>query len=347
MFKTTVWASVASQTLPPQPLRFPPGLPRLTREDQADAGHSHSSVTNFVNRYFERLLVVVLVASLLLIQQFIEYKLAFLSFYYLPIILAGFLVGRRMAVWASVFIVLLVGFLQAFRGIESGAGIGPEELFHLIPWGGFLILTAYSVGALAEQRKARTDDIRATYLAMLELLTLHVDNSDRMRRGHSHRVGERAVALARELGLTDVQQEDLRVAGLLHEMAPSDPRLARLMTDLPASGDMKLSSMRSALRHVDEYSHYHEVVSTGWPVDKTRISIGAKILAVADAYETLQTPTPVRQAFAPWTALEEIERGAGTTFASDVVKALRKVAAIEKVETESLRETSQHGLKLA
>ena len=107
------------------------------------------------------------------------------------------------------------------------------------------------------------------------------------------------------------------------------------MSDLPAARDSKLSSMRSALRLVDEYSHYHEVVSTGWPVDDTRISIGAKILAVADAYETLQTPTPTRQAFAPWTALEEIERGAGTTFASEVVKALRKIASLDRAEADS------------
>jgi hypothetical protein len=104
------------------------------------------------------------------------------------------------------------------------------------------------------------------------------------------------------------------------------------MSDVPSERDTKLSSMRSALRLVNEYSQYHEVVSTGWPVDDTRISIGAKILAVADAYETLQSPTPTRQAFAPWTALEEIERGASTTFASEVVKALRKVAKLERAE---------------
>ena len=167
---------------------------------------------------------------------------------------------------------------------------------------------------------------------MLELLTLHADSGDRMRRGHSYRVGERAVTIAKELGLTDSQQEDLRVAGLLHEIGPRDPRLVRVMSDIPTTKDSKLSSVRKALRVVDEYSHYHEVVSTGWPVDDTRISIGAKILAVADAYETLLTPTPTRQAFAPWTALEEIERGAGSTFASEVVKALRKSAVAERAE---------------
>lgn len=290
----------------------------------------------FVNRHFERLLVLFLVASLLLIHNFIEYKLAFLSFYYLPIIAAGFLVGRRMAVWAAVFVVSLVCFVQAMQGMNGHAGIHVEEIMYLVPWGGFLILTGYAVGALAEQRKATTDDVRSTYLTMLELLTLHVDSGDRMRRGHSYRVGERSVALARDLGLSEAQQEDLRVAGLLHEIGPRDPRLVRVMSDLPASRDTKLSAMRNALRLVDEYSHYHEVVSTGWPVDDTRISIGAKILAVADAYETLQTPTPTRQAFAPWTALEEIERGAGSTFASEVVTSLRRLSSVERVEGASL-----------
>ena len=286
----------------------------------------------FVFMHFEKLLVLLLVVATLVIHFFIEYKLAFLSFYYLPIISAGFLVGRRLAVWAAVLVVALVAYVQASQGLIGTPGIGAEELMHLIPWGGFMILTGYAVGALAEQRKARTDDVRATYLTMLELLTIHVDSGDRMRRGHSYRVGERAVLLAKDLGLTESQQEDLRVAGLLHEIGPSDPRLLRAVGEMPAIKDSKLSSMRKALRLVDEYSHYHEIVSTGWPVDDTRITIGAKVLAVADAYETLQTPTPTRQAFAPWTALEEIERGAGTTFATEIVKSLRKTATMERVE---------------
>jgi len=317
---------------------FPPssaGFPIVSAMPVTDSQQLQNA-KRFVNRNFERLLVLFLVGSLLLIHRYIDYKLAFLSFYYLPIITAGFLVGRKMAVWAATFLVLLVGFLQAMQGLDGRPGLDIVQLATLVPWGGFLILTGYAVGMLAEQRRARTDDVRATYLTMLELLTLHVDAADRMRRGHSYRVGERSVQLGHELGLTESQQEDLRIAGLLHEIGPRDPRLVRLMSDVPAGKDTKLSSMRSALRLVDEYSHYHEVVSAGWPVDDARITLGAKILAVADAYETLQTPTPTRQAFAPWTALEEIERGVGTTFATEAVKALRKVAAIERVELEAL-----------
>lgn len=297
-------------------------------------GGNLEQAKRFIYRHFERLLVLFLVASLLAIHFFVDYRLAFLSFYYLPIIAAGFLVGRTLAVWAAVFVVSLVAFIQASQGLNGVPGLYAEALFYLVPWGGFLILTGYAVGVLAEQRKARTDDVRGTYLTMLELLTLHVDSSDRMRRGHSYRVGERAAALARELGLGDAQQEDLRVAGLLHEIGPRDPRLVRVMSEVPAAQDSRLSSMRRALKLVDEYSHYHEIVSTGWPVDDARISIGAKILAVADAFETLQTPTPTRQAFAPWTALEEIARGSGNTFASEVVTALRKSARLEAAEPQ-------------
>lgn len=302
--------------------------------DKMDENAALERTKRFIYRHFERLLVLLLVGSLLLIHNFIEYKLAFLSFYYLPIIVAGFLLGRRLAVWGALFVVLLVGYVQATQGLQGTSGFDFQMVMYLVPWGGFLILTGYTVGTLAEARKARTDDVRTTYLTMLDLLTIHVDSSDRMRRGHSYRVGERAVALARELGLGDLQQENLRVAGLLHEIGPRDPRLVRVMADVPATDDSRLSSMRSALRLVDEYSHYHEVVSAGWPVDDTRISIGAKILAVADAYETLQTPTPTRQAFAPWTALEEIERGRGSTFATEVVGALRKVGRLERAEED-------------
>ncbi|HJQ18968.1 MAG TPA: HD domain-containing protein, partial [Gemmatimonadaceae bacterium] len=220
-------------------------------------------IKRFVNRHFERLLVIVLVGALLFIQQAVEYKMAFLSFYYLPIIAAGFLVGRRMAVWAALFVVLLVGFLQTFQGFVARPGLHAESLSYLIPWGGFLILTGYAVGALAEQRRARTNDVRATYLAMLELLSLHVDASDRMRRGHSYRVGERAALLARELGVDETRQEDLRIAGLLHEIGPRDPRLLRAIAALPGGGHGDSASIRAALHLVEEYSHYHEGVGSG------------------------------------------------------------------------------------
>lgn len=52
----------------------------------------------FFFRHFERIFVLLLVGAMLAIHAFVEQKFAFLSFYYLPIILAGFYGGRRFAV---------------------------------------------------------------------------------------------------------------------------------------------------------------------------------------------------------------------------------------------------------
>jgi len=80
-------------------------------------------IERFVLKYFERVLVLLLVASLLVINSLIEQKFAFLSFYYLPIILAGFYGGRRFAVVSGVFVVSLVFFLQATQGMGMEAGL--------------------------------------------------------------------------------------------------------------------------------------------------------------------------------------------------------------------------------
>ena len=68
------------------------------------------------------------------------------------------------------------------------------------------------------------------------------------------------------------------------------------------------------------------------------------MLAVADAFETLQTPTEHRPAFAQWSAIEEIERGMGRTFATPVVKALRRlVGAPQRTTTAGGALRFMHG----
>jgi len=281
-----------------------------------------------VFEHFERVLVVLLVLSLLLIHWAIDDKLAFLSFYYLPVMVAGFLVGRNTAVWSAVLIVNLVLFFQLVQGLQGPAGFDRAVTLTLVPWAGFLILTAYVVGTLAEQRQARLDDVKQSYVTILELLTFSLEAAERENRGHSHRVAELAARLAQELGLRDGEIENVRVAALMHEVGPGNPRLLALMAEFP--GDVKRVPIAGALRGATsllvEYGRYYEVVGDDWPVDQLPMSIGAKILAVADAYETLQLDSPLRPALAPWSALAEIEKGSGRVFASEVVQALRRAA---------------------
>lgn len=281
----------------------------------------------FFMRHFERLFVLVLVATMLGIHYWVEQKIAFLAFYYLPMILAGFYGGRRFAVVAGVFISGLVFFFQAVEGLEFLPGLYLDALLTLVPWAGFLILTGYVVGSLAEQRAARLEEVKHAYMATLELLTFHIETTEGSQQGHSHRVAEVAVAIGREMGLTKAELEDLRIAGLLHEVGTQDQRLLRLLSrSAGVTTSAVAHAMRGAAEIISDYSHYYEIVGEDWDIEALPLRLAVKVLAVADGYETLQMATPVRPAFPKWSALEEVEKGAGKTFAREVVRALRAVA---------------------
>lgn len=287
-----------------------------------------SRVKWFVFQHFERLLVVLLVASLGVIHYFIDQQLAFLAFYYLPIILAGFFLGRRAGVYAAVFAVSLTVYYQIVVGLDGAPGLDMQSVVTLTPWGGFLILTGHIVGKLAGDRARQTDALREAYVSMVELLSYHLESTEGGLRGHSHRVAGLAVSIAQQMNIPQGDIETLRVAALLHEIGLEDPRLTRILGDFrggEATGS-QATTLQSASALLEEFRDYHESIIREWPADRVRVSEAAKVLAVADAYETLLTATPSRPAFAPWTALEEIERGSGQTFGTDVVKALRRVA---------------------
>src|SRR3989441_3199779 len=98
-----------------------------------------------------------------------------------PLILAGFYGGRRFAVMAGVFVVALVFFYQYVQGLDMLPGFYGAALLALVPWAGFLILTGYVVGGLAEQREARLSEVKNAYLATLELLAYHIESTERHR----------------------------------------------------------------------------------------------------------------------------------------------------------------------
>jgi hypothetical protein len=284
-------------------------------------------IQRFVLKYFERVLVLLLVASMFVINFLIEQKFAFLSFYYLPIILAGFNGGRRFAVVSGLFIVSLVFYFQATQGVGMEAGLTEEAMLTLVPWGGFLILTGYVVGGLAEQRAARLADLKNAYLATLEVLTYHIESAESNQEGHSTRVAELAAAMGVELELSEGELENLRIAALLHEVGTADQRLLKLLSRSVTDASVTVArALRGAAEIIAEYSHYYEIVGDDWDIEALPMAITVKVLAVADAFETLQMATPVRPAFTRWSALEEVEKSAGKTFAREAVRALRVVA---------------------
>src|SRR2546422_10677365 len=109
----------------------------------------------FLNRYFERVFVLLLVGAMVLIHAVVDQKFAFLSFYYLPMILAGFYGGRRVAGVAGGF----VGGGGFFFPGGGGPGMGPRAgrgaLRARAPRGGVLCFPRGGAGGGAGARGTR------------------------------------------------------------------------------------------------------------------------------------------------------------------------------------------------
>ena len=260
----------------------------------------------FFFRHFERIFVLLLVGGMVVIHAVIEQKFAFLSFYYLPVILAGFYGGRRFAVVSSLFMVCLVFFYQAVQGLDMLPGFYEGAILALVPWAGFLILTGYVVGMLSEQKEARLAEVKHAYMATLELLAFHIESMEKHQQGHGHRVAALSVAIARQLNLPEEDVENLRVP-------PCSRVGTRDQRGPPASGSRTTASfavaraMHGAAEIIGEYGTIRD----------RRRGLGRRHVAYAARREdprgsgfvrNTSDGDAVRQAFPKCTQLEEIER---------------------------------------
>lgn len=119
---------------------------------------------NFIIRYLE-LVFVFLIAILVCAVFFIfPYKYAFLNLFYLPVLLAAYILGKRKAFYASLNIILVV-VVSAFIRPEwfTVSGNMYSTLIMIIIWGGFLVLTSAGVGSLQERLSKGFEETRRLY----------------------------------------------------------------------------------------------------------------------------------------------------------------------------------------
>jgi len=192
----------------------------------------------------------------------------------------------------------------------------------------------------AEERAEKL--LRDRALAALGALAKAVDAKDHTTREHSERVAELAVALADGLGwpLADVMR--LREAGLLHDVGKigvpdhilskpgplTDEEFAQIMLHAPLGARIVAEVLDD--EQVDWVRHHHERWDGGGYPDGVRgedISPGARILALADAFDAMTAERPYREGMDLTQALAECRDKAGRQFAPEVVEALEELAA--------------------
>lgn len=296
----------------------------------------------FILDHFEGALIALILIGILAIAFLVHYKFSFLNFFFLPVILSGYYLGKKEAVLTGICCVLLVIFYLIFFNLISGQKVpfSFDEIIHLLAWGSFLILTAAIVGQLSEQRESKLINMRKAYIGVLEIMLKYLEVADE-QKPPTLRVSLLAGKIARIVGLRTSEVENIKSAALLYDagdLRASIP-LFEEVVDFTQS-DMKVSetplgnrerimlkTTASLLKEIAPllFGYFQHYVEEGVQLNKDlkEIPMGSSIIALADLYDKISTQGSARQGELELRSLDDIEKLAGKTFPSTAVQALK------------------------
>ncbi|HHW26936.1 MAG TPA: HD-GYP domain-containing protein [Firmicutes bacterium] len=230
------------------------------------------------------------------------------------------------------------------------------NMFALFPFGLLMVLVCAQGGPLyllifllpmfvAKYSLEKYIELRDAYAEMAGALANAIDFRDSYTRGHSERVAEYAVMLAKELKLPDDRVELIRYVGLLHDVGKVGIRDAIMkkpgrftfdeyeeMKSHAKMGADMLMGMKFLGRGQDWVRYHHERWDgKGFPdgLAGEEIPLEARILACADSFDAMTTDRPYKQRMSFEDAREELLRCSGTQFDPRVVQAM--MAVIDKL----------------
>jgi putative nucleotidyltransferase with HDIG domain len=303
----------------------------------------------FVMKHFEEIVVAIIFITAFIGTYFIEEVSLILNFYYLPVLIGSYFLGRRIGILIALLSILDVLICtMIFPHRFFGNGILWHSIVRLSSWSVFLFLASITVGTLYEQNGRRLQDLRNAYIGIVEILAKYLESTDRYTKGHSVRVSELAMEIAIAMELPRPQVDNIRAAALLHDIGKIEistevlGKAAALTTEEQkemASHTMKgahlLTTVGSVLKEVVPIvvAHHKYFIDTieAHDGEVQKVPLGARIVAVADAFDAMVTDRPYRKGMAPWQALEEIVTKGGKQFDPEVVGAFKRVFG-ERIE---------------
>ncbi len=197
------------------------------------------------------------------------------------------------------------------------------------------------LGASALSRAAALAELEQAYIAAVVALARAVDARDTYTADHSERMAQWAETVARRMGCSEEEVREVRWAAVLHDIGklatpdavlrkpgPLSPEEWEVMRRHPVVGEEILKPVRRLVGVALLVRHHQERWDgTGYPdgLRGEQIPLGARILAVVDAYTAMTDQRPYRPARTHEEAVTELRRCAGTQFDPAVVSAFVQV----------------------
>jgi HD-GYP domain-containing protein (c-di-GMP phosphodiesterase class II) len=225
-----------------------------------------------------------------------------------------------------------IGVISVFRENAGKPFVEDDEM---------LLTSIGSQMAVAIENYRLNLDMERTYIETILALALAVEAKDPYSSGHSKRVGFYAMQIGEELGLDQDTLRMLNDAGVLHDVGkigikdeillkatPLTPDEHKVMQQHPIIGEAIVKPVRSLGKVVSLVRHHHESYDgAGYPggLKGEEIPLGARILAVADTFDSMVTDRPYRKRLSIEAATTELKSKAGVQYDPKVVDAFLRV----------------------
>ena len=273
--------------------------------------------------------------------------------------LAGVLFTLAIGIWLARRITRPV-----HRLVEATRLVSAGDLEHQAP-----VTTKDEIGELTDSFNQMTRSLRDksaslkvtmtqlqdTYLMTIEALAAAVEARDPYTHGHTQRVEEYAVIMARALGCDEAEVNAIRRASVLHDIGKIgiEDTILRKQGRLEPEEELRMQrhpvigvDMLKGIDFLDPVlalirNHHERWDGNGYPdqLREDEIPMGARILAVADALDAMTSDRPYRAARTFEYAKNEILKGSATHFDPEVVTAfIKSQRAIEELLREAAEE---------
>ncbi len=194
--------------------------------------------------------------------------------------------------------------------------------------------------------KMRTSDLvdqqRSLFLSTVKSLASAIDAKDEYTRHHSTRVTDFSLKIAAKMGFSEKELSELELAAVLHDVGKiavpesilnKPGKLTneefKLIQEHPVRGEAILSPVieLKAIGRIVR-AHHERYDGTGYP-DKLKgreIPLGARIMSIADTYDSITSERPYRKAASHRYAIKEIIGCTGTQFDPEVIENFLEIA---------------------
>lgn len=256
--------------------------------------------------------------------------------------------GLLVTMCAVIFEAISVYFTVSISGVFIGIGI-------LILLFINIIRTIHIIRDIIKQQQREELDKRKKHmeemsLQLMQMLSTTIEAKDEYTRGHSHRVAEYSVLIARELGWNEKDLEDLKNAAYLHDIGKigiPDTILNKptKLTDEEFSIIKEHTTIgANILKNISLIDHVQEIVRNhherydghGYPdgLKGEEIPIRARIVAVADSYDAMSSQRIYRNQLPLEKIIRELEHNKGTQFDPRIADIFLRLLSEDRVHVK-------------